>query len=292
MSANPSTVSADRNPAVSPADRTPERRKTSSALAVALAFPALFLCLSAPAFAAGTQAETAAKAQPFLDNFDTLDKSRWYISDGWTNGSHQNCTWSKKEVKDEDGHLVLSFDKKQYKDRAYSCAEIQTKKRFSYGVYEARMKTGSGSGLNAAFFTFIGSADKQPHDEIDFEVLTKNPDKVQVNAYASGKGKNEKLVDVKGGTNTAFHDYAFVWEPDRIRWYVDGELVNTITDPAKIPTHPQKIFFSLWGSDNMTGWMGRFQDPESPVTLTVDRVAFTPLGEACQFKGSLACTIH
>lgn len=288
MSANPATI----NRVPSSADKRRKSRALPSALNIALAFPALFLCLSVPSFAAGKQTETAAEAQPFLDNFDKLDRRRWYISDGWTNGSHQNCTWSKDEVKDEDGHVVLSFDKKTYKDRAYSCAEIQTKKRYFYGVYEARMKTDTGAGLNAAFFTFIGSGDKQPHDEIDFEVLTKNPGKVQVNAFASGKGGNEKLVDVAGGANAKFHDYAFVWEPNRIRWYVDGKLVNTITDPAKIPTHPQKIFFSLWGSDNMTGWMGKFSDPGRPVTLTVDRVAFTPLGQPCQFEGSLACNLH
>ena len=282
MSANSATVNRVPFPA----------RAMPSALRVALAFPALFLCLSAPSFAAGTHTETAGKAQPFLDNFDKLDRRRWYISDGWTNGAHQNCTWSKKEVKQEEGHLVLGFEKKKFKDRDYSCAEIRTKRRFSYGVYEARMKTDTGPGLNAAFFTYIGSGDKQPHDEIDFEVLTKNPDKVQVNVFASDKGKNEKMVDVKGGSNAKFHDYAFVWEPDRLRWYVDGQLVNTITDKAKIPSHPQKIFFSLWGSDTLSSWMGKFRDPGRPVTLAVDRVAFTPLGQPCQFQGSLACNLH
>ena len=133
--------------------------------------------------------------------------------------------------------------------------KIQTKQRFSYGTYEARMKTDTGSGLNAAFFTYIGPADKQPHDEIDFEVLTKDTSKVQVNAYISGKGNNEKLADVKGGADGGFNDYAFVWKPDGLSWYVNGELVNTITDPAKLPSHSQKIFFSLWGSDTLgDGW--------------------------------------
>ena len=250
------------------------------ALAGSLLAPALSIAENAPA------------SRSFVDDFDSFDKARWYVSDGWNNGPHQNCNWSKKQLKTENGLLVLSFDKAKLKDRDYSCAEIQTKRRFSYGTYEARMKTDTGSGLNAAFFTYIGPGDKQPHDEIDFEVLTKDPSKVQVNAFISAKGHNERLVDVKGGTDAGFNDYAFVWKPDGLSWYVNGELVNTISDPAKLPSHPQKIFFSLWGSDTLGEWMGAFADPGRPVTLEVDRVAFTALGDKCQFPESVACGLH
>jgi endo-1,3-1,4-beta-glycanase ExoK len=227
----------------------------------------------------------------FVDDFSSFNQSRWYVSDGWTNGSHQNCTWSKDLIRLSDGALTLGFEKRKLKDRDFGCAEIQTKQRFGYGTYEARMKTDTGSGLNAAFFSYIGPSDKQPWDEIDFEVLTKDTSKVQTNVYIAGKGKNEKLVDVAGGTENAFNDYAFVWEKDRLRWYLNGQLVNTITDPAKLPTHAQKIFFSLWGSDTMTGWMGPFSDPGRKVTLQVKRVAFTALGQPCQFPESVACAI-
>ena len=154
-------------------------------------------------------------APSFVDNFSNLDRSRWFVSDGWNNGNHQNCTWSKDLVRLSDGVLSLSFEKRKLKDREFACAEIQTKQRYGYGVYEARMKTDSGSGLNAAFFTYIGPQDKKPWDEIDFEVLTKDPSKVQVNSYIQGKPKNGKLVDVEGGADKGFNDYGFVWEKDR-----------------------------------------------------------------------------
>lgn len=227
----------------------------------------------------------------FVDDFKSFDRSRWYVSDGWNNGSHQNCTWSKGQVSLSDGVLSLGFEKQQLKDREFTCGEIQTKQRFGYGTYEARMKTDAGPGLNAAFFSYIGPSDKQPWDEIDFEILTKDTSKVQVNAYIAGKGKNEKLVEVPGGTDKAFNDYAFVWEKDSLRWYVNGQLVNTITDPAKLPSHAQKIFFSLWGSDTMKGWMGAFADPGRKLSLQVERVAFTALGDPCQFPESLVCSV-
>ncbi|MCA0054943.1 glycosyl hydrolase family protein [Mesorhizobium sp. B2-2-4] len=230
-------------------------------------------------------------APSFVDDFTSFNRQRWYVSDGWTNGGHQNCTWAKGQVSLADGVLSLGFEKQKTKDRDYACGEIQTKQRFGYGTYEARMKTDTGPGLNAAFFSYIGPSDKQPWDEIDFEILTKDTSKVQVNAYIAGKGKNEKLVDVPGGTEKAFNDYAFVWQKDSLRWYVNGQLVNTITDPAKLPSHAQKIFFSLWGSDTMTGWLGAFADPGRKLSLQIERVAFTAQGEPCQFPESLACSV-
>lgn len=238
-----------------------------------------------------SHAQDIATSPSFVDDFTSFNRERWYVSDGWTNGSHQNCTWSKGQVSLADGVLSLGFEKQQLKDRAYACGEIQTKQRFGYGTYETRMKTDTGSGLNAAFFSYIGPSDKQPWDEIDFEVLTKDTSKVQVNVYIAGKGKNEKLVDVPGGTDGAFNDYAFVWEKDRLRWYVNGQLVYTVTDPAKLPSHAQKIFFSFWGSDTMTGWMGPFTDPGRKLSMQIERVAFTALGEPCQFPESLACSV-
>jgi endo-1,3-1,4-beta-glycanase ExoK len=237
-------------------------------------------------------AQEPAAAKSFVENFDGLDKKHWYVSDGWTNGDHQNCTWSKEQVKVADGTLRIGFARQQLKDRDYVCGEVQTNQRFGYGTYEIRMKAAAGSGLNTGFFTYIGPVHKQPHDEIDFEVLGKNPSKVQINQYVDGKSVGEeKLVAVPGGADQGFNDYAFVWEKDRITWYVNGELVGEATDPAKLPSHASKIYISLWGSDTLKSWMGTFADPEAPVAAEIDRVAFTAAGEACQFPESIVCKL-
>ena len=46
-----------------------------------------------------------------------------------------------------------------------------------------------------------------------------------------------------------------------------------------------------WGSDTLSGWMGAFADPGAAVAAEIDRVAFTALGEACQFPESIACKL-
>lgn len=246
------------------------------------------LLTGAPAAALAQDGETGTS---FVENFDRIDRKIWYISDGWNNGAHQNCTWSKRQVAVRDGILELTFEKRKAGEREFACGEIQTIKRFGYGTYEARLKTANGSGLNSAFFTYIGPTDKKPHDEIDFEVLGKDPGKVQVNQYISAKGGNEKLIDVAGGANSGFNDYAFVWEKDRLRYYLNGTLVQDVTDPSKIPVNAQKIFFSLWGTDTLSEWMGSF-DYEGPAKMQIDRVAFTAPGDTCQFPESIACTLN
>lgn len=228
----------------------------------------------------------------FVEAFANLNKKRWYVSDGWSNGGHQNCTWSAGQVNLSDGKLVLSFAPQKTKDRNYVCGEIQTNARFGYGTYEARIKAAAGSGFNTSFFSYIGPAQKQPWDEIDFEFLGKDPSKVQLNSYVNGKGGHEKLVEVPGGANSGYNDFAFVWEKDRLRYYVNGHLVHTVTDPAALPTHPQKIYLSLWASDKMKSWLGAFEPPEAPVSAEFTRVAFTALGEPCQFKDSVACSLQ
>ncbi|WP_037077906.1 glycoside hydrolase family 16 protein [Neorhizobium vignae] len=235
-------------------------------------------------------AQQGAAGQSFVENFDSLDRSIWYVSDGWNNGKHQNCTWSKKQVKVEGGALQLSFTGDKTGDRDFACGEIQTRARFGYGTYEVRMKSATGSGLNSAFFTYIGPTDKKPHDEIDFEVLGKNTGQVQLNQYVSAKGNNEKLVPVAGGADQGFNDYAFIWEESRLRYFVNGKLVHEVTDKTKIPQNPQKIFLSLWGTDTLKQWMGAFSYTQ-PTSMTVDRISFTAIGEKCRFPESVLCTL-
>ncbi|MEF2070638.1 glycoside hydrolase family 16 protein [Consotaella sp. CSK11QG-6] len=248
------------------------------------------LALALAGAASGASAQQGPCGPSFVDRFDTLNTSRWYVSDGWANGDYQNCLWSKSQVSISDGILHLGYGPQPSEDRDYACSEIQTRQRYGYGIYEARMKTAAGPGLNSSLFSYVGPTDKQPHDEIDFEILGKDASQVQLNYYADGKGGHETLVPVPGGADAGFNDYAFVWEEGRIRWYINGELVEEASDPEGLPEHTQKIFLTLWGSDSKPEWLGRFQDPGS-VQVDVDWVAFTAPGDDCQFPESIACTL-
>ena len=247
------------------------------------------LALATAAVAAPTVAQEA-----FFDPFDTLDQSRWYVSDGWSNGAHQNCTWSTDQVTASDGTLRVGFAPEPKGERQYRCGELQTRTAYGFGTYEARLKTPAGSGLNAAFFTYIGAQQGKPHDEIDFEILTRDTGKVDTTTFVKGKSGDGEVGSGQSHalprpSDSDFITYAFTWEPDRIRFYIDGKLVRTMDDPTTIPTNDQRIFFSLWGSDTLTDWMGAFAPVSTPIAMEVDFVAFTPLGEKCAFDQSILC---
>jgi endo-1,3-1,4-beta-glycanase ExoK len=229
----------------------------------------------------------ASQEASFFDPFDRVDSDFWYISDGWSNGSHQNCTWSQSMISAAAGVLSLRLEK-DHGSHKLLCGEIQSRQAYGYGTYEARVKSATGSGLNSAFFSFIGPADHQEHDEIDFEILGKDLATVQINQYVKAKGGNEKLVALPGLADQGFNDLAFIWEPSRLRFFLNGKLVQDVTDPTLIPTARQKVFFSLWGTDTLSSWMGPFSY-SGPASMQVDWVGFTAAGQHCLFAESLTC---
>lgn len=233
---------------------------------------------------------TAGQGGSFRDDFEALDAERWYVSDGWANGEHQNCLWSKERVASAGGTLTLSYGRAPAgQERDYSCGEVQSRQRYGHGTYEARLKAVGRSGFNSAFFSYIGPADKEPHHEIDFEILGKDPSRVQLNQYVDAEGGNEAFSPVPGGAAADFHTYAFVWEPERLRYFVDGALVHEVNDPGAIPTEPMKIFASLWASETFRDWLGPFEAPEDVAAMEIDWIAYTAPGDACRFEGSITC---
>lgn len=270
---------------------------------------------------AGAAAEPTAES--FFEDFDSINTKRWRVSDGWTNGAWQNCIWSKDAVRAKDGMLALRIeriaqtkgentevadgdgqvektqaqavepplskvdDKKRRHARNFACGEIFTRARYGYGTYEARFRSDRASGVNAAFFTYIGPVTGDAHHEIDFEVLTKDPSKVSVNTHVDGVPQNGGPVPVLAGADKQFNNYAFVWEADSLRWYVNGVLYHEARDT--LPSLTQRIYFSHWGTDKLTAWMGEFEYPDRPLEMLVDWVAYTAPGERCRFSESITC---
>lgn len=241
------------------------------------------------AMVASAPAQEVSDQGAFRDDFDTLDRDRWMVSDGWANGEHQSCLWSKDRVSVGDGILTLSLTDDPLKDRDYSCAEIQTNERFSYGTYEARMKVPFASGTNSNLFSHVGAPQKKPHNEIDFEFLGKQDGLLQTNYFVDGEGQHEEVIDVPDADDQ-FQTYSFVWMPDRIQWFIDGRMIREVTE-GEIPEENQKIYLSIWSTDQLTDWLGEFRYPGAPLNLEVDWLAFTPQGAPCQFPESVACKL-
>ena len=255
-------------------------------LVLALAF------LAGPALAQSGP-EGAKTGRSFVDKFATLDNARWYISHGWSNGPHQNCTWLDANVH-VNASAMLSLTNVPSGDRQFSCAELQTREFYGYGTYEVRVRAVAAPGTVTAFFTFTGPphGPSHPHDEIDFEFLGKTPRGVFLNYFARGQ-RHEQPVKFDFDATAAANDYAFEWTPKSLRWFANGRLIREVkaSAGADLPTDPQKIYLSIWNGVgwDQEAWLGRFVYPGQPLVATFEQVAFTEPGAPCQFPTSIVC---
>lgn len=256
---------------------------------IRLAVAAAAVLLTGASVAAPKPAPRAAPGPSFFEPFDGIDGRRWTVSDGWVNGAHQGCTWSRATASSGRGMLRLRLATMRNRLRDYACAELQTNARYGYGTYEARIRIAQGSGLNTAMFTYSGPPLTPAHDEIDFEFLGKNTRAVQLNYFTGARGGHETFAALPTDAASAFHDYAFIWGPGTIRWYIDGTLVRTATG-ADLPSMPGKFYLTLWsGSPSVNGWLGAFDTTRLPAAADVDWAAFTAAGERCRFPQSITC---
>lgn len=223
--------------------------------------------------------------EAFFDGFDTLDDARWYISDGWSNGPHQGCTWEKEQVNAANGRLVLRLTEG---DDGPACGEIQTRKPFGHGLFEVSMRAADAPGIVSALFTYTGPSHGNPHDEIDIEILGKDATKAQLNYFTDGDGDHADFAPSPGAAD-GFVQYGFEWAPDALRWFIDGKLVREEKGEG-LPTHPQRLYVSLWnGTDTVIDWLGKFDPASLPLSVEVDWISFTPAGTACAFEQSISC---
>lgn len=215
---------------------------------------------------------------PFFSIFPRIRQHDWYISSGWANGPHQSCEWRAELIHGDSNRLVLTLSGKHRGHvRPIGCAEIRTTALYGYGRYEARMKTAAGSGLNTAFFTYIGPPLGAPeHDEIDVEFLGKNPRLVQLGFWRDGTNHDAKVVDLGYDASAAFHTYAFDWYPDKIVWYADGREIHRTAADSPIAINKGHLFFSLWSAGKgSTDWLGPFRY-KSPVSAEIEWTRYSP----------------
>ena len=242
-------------------------------VAIACAVPALLL-----AVAEARERQHPLICEAFIDELDALDRGRWLISDGWSNGGMFNAGWRRENARLADGHLTLVLDDRPASGRLFSAGEVQSRRFAGYGRFEVRMKPARGVGTVSAFFIYTGPSHGDPMDEVDIEFLGKDTTVMQTNYFTNGEGGKETLIPLGFDAADSFNDYAIDWHPDAIRWYVNGRLVHEERGArGPLPTHPGKIIASLWNGTGVDDWLGPFAYPGRPLAAIYDRIAFTPL---------------
>ena len=136
--------------------------------------------------------------------------------------------------------------------RNYTSARLKTQNKFSltYGRIEARVKVPYGQGIWSAFWmlgTNIDQVGWPTCGEIDvMENIGREPSTVHGTIHGPGYSGANGLEASYSLSNSRrftddFHTFATEWEPNVIRFYVDGILYKTTT-PADLPPNSSWVF--------------------------------------------------
>lgn len=171
---------------------------------------------------------------------ERLDPADWNPEchqPGWVNHELQEYTPDPENISLKNRQLILKAVKNP--DGTYTSGRVSTqgKHDFTYGIFEARMKVPKGKGYLPAFWLMTTDEDTYGQwprcGEIDImEVLGHETDTTYATLHFGIPHKQCQgtYTLAKGSFSDDFHTFALKWEPGRLRWYVDGDLMFTETD--------------------------------------------------------------
>ena len=209
----------------------------------------------------------------FFEPFDNLDTKAWYVSDYAIRDSWTDTAFSPDNVTVSNGRVELRLDTDDLNGKEFTGAEIQTMDARGYGLYDVSMRASGQVGVNSSFFTYTGPSMGNPWNEIDIEILGKDPTKIHI-AYHNDGESFEKDLSLGFDASKGFHDYAIDWRPDQITWMADGKAIYTVESPSiPVPTVEGKLIMNIW--TGMNSWLGTptFSDHAS---AAYDNASFTP----------------
>lgn len=237
----------------------------------------------------------------WADEFDaaagmSLDEAQWTCrvggGRGWGNSELQYYTDRSDNVThDGAGHLLITAHDEAldgafcwYGECQYTSARCNTQDKFEFmhGRVDVRAQIPAGQGIWPAFW-MLGSefpvVNWPDSGEIDImENIGREPNTIHGTVhgpgYAGGNGISGSLTtDVVYSED--FHVYTIDWDPNVIRWYVDGEHYHTVSvnDMNGRDWVFEQDFYLIMNVAVGGTWPG---DPDEttqfPQTMTVDYV--------------------
>ena len=242
-------------------------RGTGLTLRLLPAFVLVVGCLPMASEAQSPSKSSASKAGWVLtwsDEFDgpmgsAPDPSKWVVEsggNGWGNDELEYYTARSKNVHLEKGNLIIEAIKEKFitpsgVERSYTSARLKTEGRFAqkYGRFEARIKVPYGRGMWPAFWLLgddFSSAGWPACGEID--IMEDSGSKsstihgsIHGPGYSGGSSLTSSFTFSNPRAADDFHIFAAEWEPEAVRFYVDGQLYGTKT-PADLPAGKRWVF--------------------------------------------------
>jgi beta-glucanase (GH16 family) len=205
---------------------------------------------------------------------------------GWGNNELQY--YRRENATIENNALVITAKREDFGGAAYTSARMKTQglKTFRYGRMEARMKLPAFLGAWPAFW-MLGANLPQvgwpASGEID--VMEHINDENKVYGTIHWQDNNGQYAQYGGNiatTVTDWHVYAVEWDPNAIRWYVDGTKYHeaNISGGINGTEEFQKDFFLLLNFAIGGNWPGfNVNTAALPAKMIVDYVrVYAPAG--------------
>lgn len=210
---------------------------------------------------------------------------------GWGNGQLEFDTARPENAGlDGLGHLAIVARRESYGSMAYTSARMTTRGLHQpcYGKIEARIKLPRGAGLWPAFWMLgadVATSYWPACGEIDvMEYLGQNRFRVFATAhgpgYSGAYGISGGALDTSAsgvGFDEDFHTYAVEWDPQQLRFLVDGVQLGPPVTPASLPhdtswvfDHPFFVILNLAVGGTLGGPVA--VDTVFPATMLVDWV--------------------
>jgi Glycosyl hydrolases family 16/Bacterial TSP3 repeat len=214
----------------------------------------------------------------FQDQLDRLGSTNWGASIWYDPGAPVNSIFV------QNGILNLVSRRSQgYQNITVSTEGGTAPRTFKYGYFEARMKWTKGNGAWPAFWLYSYRHATNPAwpninpvcsqlgeplshcwaGELDvFEGQGNDPSGYYGTIHQNSCGRcNYGGADVQNSNNytnvaptnltTGFHTYGMLWTATEVKWYLDGQLLQTAT-PYESLNQPMFLLFDMY----IGGWSG------------------------------------
>jgi beta-glucanase (GH16 family) len=213
--------------------------------------------------------------------------SDWYYetgASGWGNNEIQN--YIPGFVEDDTCALIdngsLKIIAKKVGNQVFSI-RMNTRKSWTYGYFEARLRVPGGRGTWPAFWMMPENFTAWPLDgEIDImEYVGYRPNIVQSSVHTQAfnhmKGTERTATKPIRNAETEFHIYAVEWTESYIKGFVDGEAYFRFDNDGKNNKHtwpfdaPFYLKLNLAWGGNWGGAQG-IDENSLPATYEIDYV--------------------
>lgn len=174
------------------------------------------------------------------------DTSKWSYDlggHGWGNNELQYYTNDARNVRVENGNLVIEARKDSFENKAYTSSRIISKHKgdWLYGRIEVRARLPKGKGTWPAIWMLStdwkygdwpasGEIDIMEHVGYDPEVVHGT---IHTEAYNHVKQTQKEGKITVTGAQDDFHIYAVDWRENKIEFFVDNKLYHTVERDPK-----------------------------------------------------------